>query len=99
MVCMCTRTVAERGKKQTWGIARRASRSGRSSQFRIRNSKFFIHTYPVRILGVDPGSITTGFGVVDYDRGKLALIEHGSIATARGADLADRLCGMHEGLL
>jgi len=53
----------------------------------------------MRILGVDPGSITTGFGVVDSERGRLALVEQGSITTRRGADLADRLCRIHEGLL
>jgi crossover junction endodeoxyribonuclease RuvC len=53
----------------------------------------------MRILGVDPGSITTGFGVIDYERGRLALVEQGAINTKRGADLADRLCRIHEGIL
>jgi len=53
----------------------------------------------MRILGVDPGSISTGFGVIDYDRGRLTLVEQGSIATARGAELADRLCRIHDELL
>jgi len=53
----------------------------------------------MRILGVDPGSIITGFGVIESDRGKLVLVEQGSIATARGAELADRLWQIHEGLL
>jgi crossover junction endodeoxyribonuclease RuvC len=53
----------------------------------------------VRILGVDPGSITTGFGVIDYERGRLALVEQGSINTKRGVELADRLCHIHEALL
>jgi len=53
----------------------------------------------VRILGVDPGSITTGFGVIDCERGRLALVEQGSINTPRGAELADRLCRIHEQLL
>jgi crossover junction endodeoxyribonuclease RuvC len=53
----------------------------------------------VRILGVDPGSITTGFGVIDYDRGRMTLVEQGSITTARGAELADRLCRIHEQLI
>ena len=53
----------------------------------------------MRILGVDPGSITTGFGVIDYDRGRMTLVEQGSITTARGAELADRLCRIHEQLL
>jgi len=53
----------------------------------------------MRILGVDPGSITTGFGVIDYDRGRLALVEQGSITTTRGTELADRLCRIHDQLL
>src|SRR4029077_14618063 len=54
---------------------------------------------PVRILGVDPGSITTGFGVIDYERGKMALVEQGAITTKRGAELADRLCRIHDELV
>ena len=53
----------------------------------------------MRILGVDPGSITTGFGVIDYERGRMTLVEQGSITTARGAELADRLCRIHEQLI
>jgi len=52
----------------------------------------------VRILGIDPGSVTTGFGVVDYDRGRLQLIEQGSISTPRGAELSERLAVIHERL-
>ncbi len=53
----------------------------------------------MRILGVDPGSITTGFGVIDSDRGKLLLIEQGSISSSRGTDLPERLRQIHDGLL
>ncbi len=53
----------------------------------------------MRILGVDPGSITTGFGVIDSDRGRLVLVEYGSIATRRGDELALRLCHIHETLV
>jgi crossover junction endodeoxyribonuclease RuvC len=53
----------------------------------------------MRILGVDPGSVTTGFGVVDHDRGRLSLVEQGCIRTPRGADLAERLQIIHDGLL
>lgn len=52
----------------------------------------------MRILGVDPGSVTTGFGVIDYERGKLILVEHGVITTKRGAELSERLVVIHEGL-
>lgn len=53
----------------------------------------------MRILGVDPGSITTGFGVVDYERGRLTLIEQGSISTTRGAELPQRLARIHAGIV
>jgi crossover junction endodeoxyribonuclease RuvC len=53
----------------------------------------------MRILGVDPGSVSTGFGVIEYDRGRLALVEQGTINTKRGAELADRLHQIHEELL
>jgi crossover junction endodeoxyribonuclease RuvC len=52
----------------------------------------------MRILGVDPGSITTGFGVVDFERGRLVLVEQGSIGTPRGAELGERLMLIHHAL-
>ena len=52
----------------------------------------------MRILGIDPGSLTTGFGVIDYERGKLTLVEQGSINTRRGAELSERLSVIHDGL-
>ena len=52
----------------------------------------------MRILGVDPGSIITGFGVIDYERGRLALVEQGAIGTKRGAELAERLERIHQEL-
>lgn len=52
----------------------------------------------MRILGIDPGSVTTGYGVVDYERGKLSLVDQGAIHTRRGADLPERLEVIHDGL-
>src|SRR5205807_3505658 len=51
------------------------------------------------ILGVDPGSVTTGFGVIDYERGRLVLVAQGSINTRRGAELPQRLQRIHDELL
>lgn len=47
-----------------------------------------------RILGLDPGSLRTGFGVIDCVRGELRIVAQGCIATAGGA-LADRLRIIH----
>lgn len=44
----------------------------------------------MRILGVDPGSVTTGYGVVDSDGRSSHHVAHGCIATGSG-DLPQRL--------
>lgn len=49
----------------------------------------------MRILGVDPGSVTTGYGVVEFVRGRLALVDQGTITTRRGAELPERLGVIH----
>jgi len=43
----------------------------------------------VRILGIDPGSRLTGFGIVDSHRNSIALVHCGSIAT--DGEHSDRL--------
>jgi crossover junction endodeoxyribonuclease RuvC len=47
-----------------------------------------------RILGLDPGSLRTGFGVIDCDGGSLTIVAQGCIATS-GGPLADRLRIIH----
>lgn len=49
---------------------------------------------PARILGLDPGSLRTGFGVIDCERGSLRIVAQGCIATS-GGPLADRLRTIH----
>lgn len=53
---------------------------------------------PLRILGVDPGSQITGFGVIEQARGKLTLVEQGSIRAGRG-EFPARLHAIYETLL
>jgi len=47
-----------------------------------------------RILGLDPGSLRTGFGIIDCESGNLRIVAQGCIATSGGA-LADRLRLIH----
>jgi len=47
-----------------------------------------------RILGLDPGSVRTGFGVIDCAGGTLTMVAQGCIATS-GGPLADRLRIIH----
>lgn len=51
-----------------------------------------------RILGIDPGSRITGFGVVEINANQYQYIGSGCIRT-RGDDLAERLKEIFDGLL
>ena len=45
----------------------------------------------MRILGIDPGVATVGFGVIDSDCAQQQMIRYGAITTAAGLPLATRL--------
>lgn len=45
----------------------------------------------MRILGIDPGIATIGFGAVDSEKGKLSLINCGVITTPAHTTLSSRL--------
>ena len=49
----------------------------------------------MRILGIDPGSAVTGFGVLDSDAGKLVHIAHGTLRPPRNSPVATRLNYLH----
>jgi crossover junction endodeoxyribonuclease RuvC len=49
----------------------------------------------MRVLGIDPGSAITGFGVVDRDDGISRLVAAGVIRADRRAALAERLLSIH----
>lgn len=52
----------------------------------------------IRILGVDPGSTVTGWGVVDCAGTRLSYVASGVIRTKRGAAHAEKLGSIFEGL-
>lgn len=52
----------------------------------------------LRILGIDPGSHATGFGVVERIGAKLRHVAHGTLRPPRAQDLAHRLAFIHQGL-
>ena len=45
----------------------------------------------MRILGIDPGVATIGFGLVEADRGRQQLLRYGVITTPPGIPLSSRL--------
>ena len=45
-----------------------------------------------RVIGIDPGSATTGYGVIDHEKGRLQLVEYGGISSSpRLTNFAERL--------
>lgn len=45
----------------------------------------------MRILGIDPGVATVGFGVIESDRARQQMLQYGAITTPAGLPLATRL--------
>jgi crossover junction endodeoxyribonuclease RuvC len=52
-----------------------------------------------RILGVDPGLLRTGYGIIESDAGCLRLVEGGILRAKTTDPLEKRLLDLHEGLL
>jgi crossover junction endodeoxyribonuclease RuvC len=50
------------------------------------------------ILGVDPGSLRTGWGVIETDGRRHRLIEKGALAPATRLSLPQRLRSIHDGV-
>ena len=50
------------------------------------------------VLGVDPGSLRTGYGVVETDGRRHRLIETGTLAPERRLSLAEKLRDIHAGV-
>jgi crossover junction endodeoxyribonuclease RuvC len=53
----------------------------------------------MRILGIDPGLNTTGYGLIEAKNHQLKLIEAGVIKTQRSSGIKNRLNKIHQGLL
>ena len=53
----------------------------------------------MRILGIDPGTNATGYGVVERDGARLAHVAHGVIRPLRAQSMAARLAEIHAGVV
>jgi crossover junction endodeoxyribonuclease RuvC len=56
-------------------------------------------TKAIRIIGIDPGLRRTGWGVVEAQGNSLRFVAAGTVRSEDKADLAVRLCQLHDGLL
>ena len=52
----------------------------------------------MRLLGIDPGLLHTGWGVIDVDGNRLSHVANGTIGPPRDGTMADRLRFIYEGL-
>ena len=52
----------------------------------------------MRILGIDPGIATVGFGVIDSEGSKLTLVNYGVITTPANTSLSSRLDQIYDDL-
>ena len=52
----------------------------------------------IRIIGIDPGLRRTGWGVVESLGNSLHFVASGTVCSDDKADLASRLCQLHDGL-
>ncbi len=53
----------------------------------------------MRILGIDPGYATIGFGVVQAERGQFQLLQYGTITTSPEQDFPQRLLTIYQDML
>jgi crossover junction endodeoxyribonuclease RuvC len=49
----------------------------------------------MRIIGIDPGTATTGFGIIEHDHGKLTFVDAGVILTTPDDTMPQRLATLH----
>lgn len=52
---------------------------------------------PTRVLGIDPGSRVTGWGVVERRQGQLCLVAHGTLRLGEGP-VSERLAQIHQAI-
>lgn len=53
----------------------------------------------VRILGLDPGLVKTGWGIIDVTGNRLTHVAHGVIAPPSQASMSMRLLHLHNGVV
>ena len=49
----------------------------------------------MRILGLDPGTATTGYGIIDVVDGEMTMVTYGAIITPPKVPMTDRLLQIH----
>lgn len=53
----------------------------------------------MKILGIDPGTATTGYGLIELHKGKIRALSYGCIRTPAKRPLPERLSEIHRDLI
>jgi len=53
----------------------------------------------MKVLGIDPGTITTGYGVIEGDADKVTVADWGTISSPRRSPIGERLSYLYQELL
>lgn len=53
----------------------------------------------MRVLGIDPGTVTMGYGVIDENNDVVTVADYGAITAASRSPIGERLVFMYEQLL
>jgi crossover junction endodeoxyribonuclease RuvC len=62
-----------------------------------KSNKLFIEGHSMRVLGIDPGLRTMGWGIIESHGSRLSHIANG-VCTSVPGELADRLLSLHDQL-
>ena len=53
----------------------------------------------MRILGIDPGTVIMGYGVIDENGNEIAMVDYGVIRCSPRSPIGERLCYLYSELL
>ncbi len=53
----------------------------------------------MRVLGIDPGTVVTGYGVIDSTGDRIDMVDCGALIAPEGLPIAERLSYFYNGLL
>jgi crossover junction endodeoxyribonuclease RuvC len=53
----------------------------------------------MRVLGIDPGTLNMGYGVVDEDEGEMAMVDYGVVSLSSKVPVEKRLSSLYKKLV
>ncbi len=53
----------------------------------------------MRVLGIDPGTVTMGYGVIDSNGDEVALVQYGALQVKERSPIGERLSFLYNGLM